>query len=248
VAETAIVATYGFTEAKTAWGECPNFRDEEPAGYHLYPDHGVIEIVDPGTGAPVGDGEPGEIVFTPLDARGSVVLRYRTGDVIDGGLVYGRCPYCGRRTPRLVGNIGRQSEVRELHLDKIKGTLVDFNALEHLLDDAEHVGAWQVEIRKMHDDPLEVDELILHVENRSRRTHAQVRAELSDLLMARTELRPNAIVFHSAREMRKRQGVGVEMKEQRLVDHRPRDGQPAPPREPPAPGNGAGGNGRKEAA
>ncbi|MCE9614296.1 MAG: AMP-binding protein [Lentisphaerae bacterium] len=236
-ADTTIVATYGFTESKMAWGECPYPDDGTSGGYHLYPDLGVVEIVDPRTGVPVGDGEPGEIVFTALDARGSVAIRYRTGDVIDGGLVYGSCPHCGRVGPRLVGNIGRQSEVRELRLDKIKGTLVDFNELEHVLDDAPAIGAWQLEIRKVHDDPLELDELILHVENRTRRAHGTLEKELSDTLMAHTELRPNAIEFHSAREMRRRQGVGVEIKERRLVDNRPRDGQPAPPRE--APGNGA---------
>jgi len=46
-----------------------------------------------------------------------------------------------------------------MRLDKIKGTLVDFNQLEHVLDDAEHVGAWQLELRKRNNDALEVDEL-----------------------------------------------------------------------------------------
>ena len=84
--------TYGFTEAKMAWPECPYPEGAESAGFHLYPDFGIIEIVDPKTGEPVGEGQPGEIVFTPLDARGTVVLRYRTGDLIDGGLVYEPCP------------------------------------------------------------------------------------------------------------------------------------------------------------
>jgi hypothetical protein len=35
-------------------------------------------------------------------------------------------------------------------------------------------------------------------------------------------MHPNRIVFQSAEEMRGLQGVGVEMKEQRLVDHRPK--------------------------
>ena len=37
--------------------------------------------------------------------------------------------------PRLVGRISRRSDVREMQFDKIKGTLVDFNELEHVLDD-----------------------------------------------------------------------------------------------------------------
>ncbi len=128
-----VLRTYGFTEAKLAWSECPFDEDAGSAGYHVHPDLALIEIVDPQSGEPRGEGEPGEIVFTPLDARGSVVLRYRTGDCIDGGLYFEQCPFCGRHVPRLVGEISRRSDVRELHIDKLKGTLVDFNHLEHVL-------------------------------------------------------------------------------------------------------------------
>ena len=229
--QASVIATYGFTEAKMAFGECPFSPGQEPSGYHLYPDLAIVEVVNSKSGQAVADGEPGEIVFTSLDSRGSVVLRYRTGDFIDGGLTYEPCPYCGRRMPRLLGNISRQSEVRELQLGKLKGTLVDFNELEHVLDDAARVGAWQIEIRKLNDDPLELDELILHVEKKTGVDETSLATELSDTLAARTELRPNEILFHSSADMRKRQGVGEEIKEKRLVDNRPKDGQVAPPRE-----------------
>jgi hypothetical protein len=159
-----VLAIYGFTEAKLAWPECPSPHDQPSSGYHLYPDLGIMEVIDPQTGESLPPGQPGELVFTPLGARGTVVLRYRTGDYIDGGLSYQPCPYCGRSLPRLLGNISRRSEVKQMDFDKIKGTLVDFNELEHLLDDAPHIGAWQVELRKINDDPLELDELILHVQ------------------------------------------------------------------------------------
>ena len=213
--------TYGFTEAKLAWAECPFHEDAGSAGYHVHPDLALIEIVDPKTGEPRGEGEPGEIVFTPLDARGSVVLRYRTGDCIDGGLFYEPCPFCGREVPRLVGEISRNSEVRELQLDKLKGTLVDFNQLEHVLDNAEHVGTWQLELRKAHDDPLELDELILHVAKSDDFDDEQLRASLNERFASETEIHPNRIEFHTVEELRRLQGVGTQLKEQRVVDHRP---------------------------
>lgn len=219
-----VLRTYGFTEAKLAWAECPFDEDAGSAGYHVHPDLTLVEIVDPKTGEPRGEGEPGEIVCTPLDARGSVVLRYRTGDCIDGGVTYEPCPYCGRVVQRLVGDISRSSEIREMHLDKVKGTLVDFNHLEHVLDNAEHIGAWQVELRKRHDDPLEIDELILHVEKSDSFSDDRLRHMLSDRFAAELELHPNRIEFHSNEEMRERQGVGVQLKEQRVVDHRPKPG------------------------
>jgi len=170
----------------------------------------------------VPEGNPGELVFTPLDARGSVVLRYRTGDYIDGGMVYGPCPHCGRTLPRLMGSISRSSEIKSMQLDKIKGTLIDFNQLEHVLDDAPNVGAWQLELRKFRDDPLEIDELTLHVHRLNGVDEEKLRRELNSRFLERTEIRPNRIVFHDAEEMRQLQGVGRELKELKIIDNRPK--------------------------
>jgi phenylacetate-CoA ligase len=217
-----VLRTYGFTEAKLAWTECPFHEDAGSAGYHVHPDLALIEIVDPKTGELRGEGEPGEIVFTPLDARGSVVLRYRTGDCIDGGLVHEPCPFCGCEVPRLVGDISRTSEVREMQLGKLKGTLVDFNQLEHVLDNVEHVGTWQLELRKVHDDPLEIDELVLHVAKSDEYNDEQLRRLLDARFASDLEIHPNRIEFHSAEDLRTMQGVGTQLKEQRVVDHRPK--------------------------
>ena len=216
-----VLATYGFTEAKMAWAECPHSPDETPGGYHLYPDLGLFEVIDPKTGEAVPPGHPGELVFTPLEARGSVVLRYRTGDCIDGGMVYEPCPHCGRTLPRLVGKISRSSEMKTMQLDKIKGTLIDFNQLEHVLDDAPNVGAWQLELRKRNNDPMDLDELTLHVHKLNGVDEAKLCRELNNRFVERTEIHPNRIVFHDAEALRRLQGVGVELKEQKIIDHRP---------------------------
>jgi len=220
--EVDVLPTYGFTEAKMAWAQCPCENPPEGSGYHLNPDFGIIEVVDPATGAQLPEGEPGEVVWTPLEARGSVVLRYRTGDIVSGGIVYGKCPHCGRNMPRLRGEISRTAEIREMRLEKLKGTLVDFNRLEHVLDDCEEVDTWQLEIRKTHDDPLELDELILHVRKANGLSDEAVRNMLTERFVAETEMNPNSILFHSDAELRRLQGVGAMLKEQRVVDHRPK--------------------------
>jgi len=48
-----VVATYGFTEAKLAWPECPFPHDQPSSGYHLYPDLGITEVINPQTGETV---------------------------------------------------------------------------------------------------------------------------------------------------------------------------------------------------
>ena len=45
--------------------------------------------------------------------------------------------------------------------------------------------------------------------------------EIRRRLRDKTELSPNSITFHSWEEMRVLQGVGKELKEQKLIDNRP---------------------------
>ncbi len=220
-----VMATYAFTESKTAWPECPRRGREaaEPSGYHLYPDLGIVEVVDPDTGETMPEGEAGEIVYTPLDSRGSVVLRYRTGDRISGGITYQACVQCGRKVPRLVGRISRVSDIHRLQIGKIKGTLVNFNDLEHILDDIGGIGAWQIEIRKQNDDPMEPDEIIVHAQAEEGQSQSQLSDDISRQFQSQAEIRPNRIEFHDTETLKKMQGVGVSLKEEKIVDHRPKD-------------------------
>ena len=122
----------------------------------------------------------------------------------------------------MLGRISRVSDVRRLSLGKIKGALVNFNDLEHVLDDMDAVGAWQIEIRKRNDDPLECDELLVHVAP-SRRTGGDALADsIRRRLREAAEISPNRIEFHDAETLRELHGVGRELKEAKVVDHRPR--------------------------
>ncbi|CAM2987582.1 phenylacetate--CoA ligase family protein [Rariglobus hedericola] len=218
--DVQIMATYGFTECKLAWTECPITPGTPPPGYHLYADQGIIEIINPETGEVMPDGQGGEIVWTPLDQRGTVVLRYRTGDRCENGITWDPCPCCGRRMPRLVGKISRVSDVHSLRFQKVKGTIVDFNELERALDDLPELGAWQIELRKAHDDPLDLDELNVHVSPATSGNTAGIEKNVRELLHAHFELTPNKIVTHTEEEMRTLQKVGVALKEQKVVDNR----------------------------
>jgi phenylacetate-CoA ligase len=75
-------------------------------GLHIFEDHFYPEIVDPATGAPLADGNEGELVLTTLSKQAMPMVRYRTRDITS--ILPGRCE-CGR-TLRRIGRIGRRSD------------------------------------------------------------------------------------------------------------------------------------------
>jgi phenylacetate-CoA ligase len=104
-------------EIERSWG-CPVFNHygmtemglggavdcRARCGYHIREADLYIEIIDPTTGRPVPDGEPGEIVFTTLTRTGMPLVRYRTGDL--SRIIPEPCP-CGTALRRLAWVHGR---------------------------------------------------------------------------------------------------------------------------------------------
>lgn len=220
-ADVRVFGTYGFTEARMAFAECPT-ADNAYTGYHLYPDLAVFEVVDPRTGEVVPDGQDGELVFTPLHARASTVFRYRTGDRVRGGLSWEPCPHCGRTVPRISSDLTRESSLKDLQLLKVKGTLVNLEDCAMLLGSMPEVEEWQIELRKKDDDPLEVDELIVHLAVKDGTAPDAAAARVTDLFRSRLEIAPNQVEFLGLESMLRKIGMETEMKERRFVDARPR--------------------------
>jgi phenylacetate-CoA ligase len=81
---------------------------QNKGGMHLQEDHFLAEIVDPATGDPVQDGEPGELVLTTLTRQAQPVIRYRTRDITR--IVPGGCR-CGRTTRRIARIEGRADDM-----------------------------------------------------------------------------------------------------------------------------------------
>ncbi len=217
--EVMVLATYGMTEAKVAWAECPSH--DKYHGYHLYPDMEIFETVDPETGEPVGEGEDGEIVYTSLDWRGTAVLRYRTGDIAVGGLLYEPCPNCGRSMPRISSNIQRRSEVKEFNLTKVKGTLVNLNNFFPLMMNHPHIIEWQVEMRKRNNDPFDLDELYLHLAIEDTVDKEKLISDIRQQVVRDTEVSLTDVLIKSVPDMIAQLGMETEMKEKRIVDNRP---------------------------
>jgi phenylacetate-CoA ligase len=97
--------SYGLSEMN---GPGVAFECEQKHGMHLWEDHFLIEIIDPQTGEPVRDGEPGELVMTTLTREALPLLRYRTRDITS--IIAKPCP-CGRTHRRLDRITGRSDDM-----------------------------------------------------------------------------------------------------------------------------------------
>ncbi len=221
--DVSIFGTFGFTEARSAWAECPS-PEGTSSGYHLYPDKEIFEIIDPETGEVKKEGEDGEIVYTSIDSRASSVIRYRTGDFVKGGITYEPCPHCRRIVPRLSNQISRISDIKGLRLSKIKGSLVDLSHFADILNGFDLIVEWQVEIRKKNNDPDEVDELVVYLCSKDNATinREEFCDALKKAIMNATEISPNTIVFCSLPEIVKRLELETASKEKRIIDCRPK--------------------------
>ena len=192
--QVRIVGTYGFAEGRTLWAECLQGSGSPDAGYHLSGDLQIFEIISPRERRTVKPGEPGEVVFTGLDHRGTALARYRPGDVAMGGLVPGRCRYCGRLVDRIIGPIRRAGNLIELQLGGEDLMAVD---VETLADALAHpaLQAWQVEVRKSEGDPRGPDELYVLFDPKGKKDPGQVAAELDRVFRTEIGFSPTQFVL-----------------------------------------------------
>lgn len=99
-----------------ATADLGNIAYESTAMEGMIVDEGVIvEIVTPGTGTPVAEGEVGEVVVTTLNPD-YPLIRFATGDL--SAVLAGQSP-CGRTNMRIKGWMGRADQTT-----KIKGMFV----------------------------------------------------------------------------------------------------------------------------
>ena len=73
-----VIDVWGMTEFGLACAiEC-----DEQNGLHTDEANMLLEVIDPETGKHVPDGEIGELVITGLHSEGTVLIRYRTHDLV----------------------------------------------------------------------------------------------------------------------------------------------------------------------
>ncbi len=125
---------------------------ETPAREGLVVDEGVIvEIVRPGTGDPVPEGEVGEVVVTTFNADYPLV-RFGTGDL--SAVLPGASP-CGRTNMRIRGWMGRADQTT-----KVKGMFVHPEQIAEILKRHPEVAKARLVVT----NPDATDAMIVHCE------------------------------------------------------------------------------------
>ena len=132
-----IYASYGATELETGICECGQGQ-----GGHVHPELMIAEIVDE-EGNVLPDGQPGELVVTPLGVRGFPLLRFRTGDV--ARKYSDPCP-CGWSTERIGPIEGRLSQRL-----KFRGTTIYPETIFQVLQEIAAVRNAYIEVRSAYD-------------------------------------------------------------------------------------------------
>lgn len=107
-----LLASFGITEVfdMSAAGDMLSVFDcREHAGFHLWEDAVLGEVIDPESLEPVGDGEVGELVVTALANDVAPFIRYRSDDLVRWtsevcgcGRTHGRFVVLGRASDQVI--------------------------------------------------------------------------------------------------------------------------------------------------
>ncbi|MDQ1444491.1 MAG: hypothetical protein QOI20_955 [Acidimicrobiaceae bacterium] len=113
-AAAPVLSAWAPPGVRALWVECAG---GPTTGLHTWAAAEVVELIDPLTGQAAPPGAGGEVVWSPLGWRGTVMLRLRTG--VFATIEEGHCPVCHRITPRLSvsGTTPRFFDVLDRHPD-----------------------------------------------------------------------------------------------------------------------------------
>jgi phenylacetate-CoA ligase len=195
--------SYGLSEMN---GPGVAFECAHKSGLHIWEDQFLIEIIDPTTGIPVPDGEPGELVLTTLAREAMPLLRYRSRDLTR--ILPGSCP-CGRTHRRLARIQGRTDDMLI-----VRGANFYPQQIERMLMQVPGVGRnYQIVLDG-------IDELTVRVEVTATNLDGQaqhlsgLQATLTDKLRGEILVKPRIELLASG-ELPVSEG-----KAQRVIDHR----------------------------
>ncbi|OGB14971.1 MAG: AMP-dependent synthetase [Burkholderiales bacterium RIFCSPLOWO2_12_67_14] len=137
----------------------------------------IVEIVRPGTGDPVPEGEVGELVVTSLNPA-YPLIRFGTGDL--SAILSGTCP-TGRTAPRIKGWMGRADQTT-----KIKGMFVHASQVAEIVRRFPQVGKARLVVSgEMANDRMS---LLVETTDTTDGLRAQLEAAVRDVTKLRGEI------------------------------------------------------------
>ena len=179
--EPRVLAVHVPDGHRLPWAECA-----PGAGLHTHPDLELLDVVDPDTGEPA---EAGELVLTQLGLRGSALLRWRTGDLVDG-VTSEPCPACDRTVPRVLGT-RRGALVPQVAL-RSGPTALDVRAVAGALVGRPDLADWRVVVRRSPRDGR--DQVVVHAAPADGAEPAALAAALVDAVRATSGVAPTQVV------------------------------------------------------
>jgi len=174
--QSDVYSSYGATELETGFCEC-----YAGLGGHVHPEMSLVEIVNE-QGKVVPNGEPGELVFTPLGVEAFPLVRFKTGDITRK---YETPCECGWKTIRIGPIEGRVAQRL-----KLRGTTIYPESIFHVLQEIDAIKASYVEVRSGYDLSDQVRVIV--------GTESDLDAkEVERLLQARLRVRPEVAIQKS---------------------------------------------------
>lgn len=144
----AVLQAWAPPGVRSLWFECRG-----GAGLHTQPGAELIEVVVPPEDRPAGPDQYGDLLWTALGWRGTVLVRLRTG--LLGRLETSVCSACGRGSPR-----------------------VRVPAFIEILEDADELAEWQVELGSVAGGK---DEVVAYIAPAGRMSERRVEALVQGL-------------------------------------------------------------------
>jgi phenylacetate-CoA ligase len=194
--------TFGMTEAGMMGAE-----DAAGGGFRVWTDMYLIEVIDPDTSAPVGEGEVGSLVVTPLWTNNvTPFLRWSSGDLVSWrrGEEDGR-PYSV--FPRL------KHAHRTTGFFKVRGISLNHADMEDFMFRNAAIGDFKAEVVTKRD----LDVLVLSIEVGRGADAAAAAAELRQSVKDRFELTPEVTVLETGTLAKE---FEASVKSPRFVDRR----------------------------
>ncbi|MGO1244061.1 phenylacetate--CoA ligase family protein [Sphingobacterium sp. JB170] len=178
-----LFSTYASTEMGSAFTECEAFM-----GGHLHEDLIITEVLDEDE-RPVEEGQPGELVVTPLGIQGVPLLRFKTGDIVRR---HSEPCACGCESYR-IGPV----EGRKQHMIKYKGTTLFPPAMHDLLTGFPDLEHHLIEISQ---NDIGTDEIMIFVS--ARQPSERMLQQIKDLFRAKLRVAPS-VEWRSAEDLQK---------------------------------------------